>query len=104
MEEVFTSIFAAGNTSKPCLLVILQKGYTIKIYRTEDPGYTFFEAVKDNHGFSAVGFTEILGLITLWENRGDDWRLSEEEYAQVEKAFSEAEIVLSEPQEWEDED
>jgi hypothetical protein len=69
----------AGNTSIPCLQAIAAKGYTVTHYFLGDrPGEwddPQWDAEKDGRVFSATGLEELLGLICMWEVRGDDWRL-----------------------------
>ena len=71
------SIRVAGNTMTPCLQVIVSKGYTVAHYVDRTAGereLPFWDAEKDGRCFSATGVEELLGLISMWEQRGDDWR------------------------------
>jgi hypothetical protein len=69
----------AGNTSIPCLQAIAAKGYTVTHYFLDSkPGdweHPQWDAEKDGRSFSATGLEELLGLIAMWEVRGDNWRL-----------------------------
>jgi hypothetical protein len=69
----------AGNTAIPCLRAIVAKGYTVTHYFLgSKPGEwdrPQWDAEKDGRLFSATGLEELLGLIAMWEDRGDDWRL-----------------------------
>ncbi len=68
------SIRIAGNTITPCLQVIVGKGYSVAHYLGETPDDpAFWDANKDGRYFSATGAEELLGLIAMWEQRGDDW-------------------------------
>lgn len=69
----------AGNTMIPCLQAIAAKGYTVTHYFHGDKPGDFdqsqWDAEKDGRLFSATGLEELLGLIAMWEVRGDDWPL-----------------------------
>jgi hypothetical protein len=66
------SLVAAGNTYNPCLLVLQSKGYELQI--EQDPvGQTLYRAQKDGREFLGYSAPELLGLVTLWENLGDNW-------------------------------
>lgn len=77
------TIRIAGNTSIPCVQVIASKGYTIRHYFLgNSPGdwdSPQWNAEKDGRTFSATSPEELLGLISMWETRGDAWRLNEGE-------------------------
>jgi hypothetical protein len=79
------SIRIAGNTMIPCLNAIAAKGYLIKHYFLgTSPGdwdRPQWDAEKDNRAFSATSPEELLGLIAMWEVRGDDWRIKNGESA-----------------------
>ena len=67
----------------PCLCAVAAKGYSITNYfcgnvpgEWTDPQW---EAEKDGRAFSATSPEELLGLISMWEIRGDDWRIKEGE-------------------------
>lgn len=84
MEYKF-SLGTAGNTILPTLQVLTAKGYTITRDRTppedDDP---LWVAVKDERRFLAETVESLLGLIAMWESRGDDWYLKPGEYEQYE--------------------
>ena len=74
-----TKIRAAGNTAAPALYALHAKGYavTLSYGRDDADGYTAeYEAEKDGCLFSATTPEELLGLVAMWEVRGDDWRAS----------------------------
>jgi hypothetical protein len=67
----------AGNTENPCLLALRAKGYELTLWFTKDPagGYNQnFDAEKGGRSFSATTAAELLGLVAMWEVRGDDWQ------------------------------
>jgi hypothetical protein len=85
----------AGNTIAPCFAVIKQKGYIIETYVNEDSNgeYSYtWNAVKESHRFSATCPVELLGLISMWETRGDDWKASDIEYKEYNTLMAEASL------------
>lgn len=80
----------AGNTGPRSLMAIRSKGYDILYYTEErvdvetgEKSYLdCYDAKKDGRYFSASTPQELLGLIALWEVRGDFWRkVTDEEWA-----------------------
>jgi hypothetical protein len=73
----------AGNTDIPALLAIRAKGFRLwldylKIDDSRSPWHPYqpdYQAEKDGAYFSATSPVELLGLIAMWEHRGDDWRM-----------------------------
>jgi hypothetical protein len=73
----------AGNTELPCLLALRKKGYRLQLdYMRLDgpecaqPRYQLdYQAEREGAYFSATTAAELLGLVAMWEVRGDDWRL-----------------------------
>jgi len=65
----------AGNTYNPVLSVIREKGYHIYFvpYPRGDVDGDWW-AIKDRRDFIAIDPLRLLGLIALWEQRGDKWR------------------------------
>ena len=81
MENLKLNITTAGNTWNPTLLAIQAKGYKIILEYTvcdsecETPDYeSYYQAEKDGRRFNAKTPVELLGLIAMWEVRGDDWQ------------------------------
>jgi hypothetical protein len=77
-------IAAAGNTDNPAILAIHTKGYRLSTYSYElHPGENIpridIIAEKDGNKFIAENGPTLLGLIAMWEIRGDDWQCSEDE-------------------------
>ncbi len=76
------TIRIAGNTAAPALIALRAKGYRIwlEYMRIEDPTnpyhpyMTNYQAEKDGAYFSATAAEELLGLVAMYEVRGDDWR------------------------------
>jgi hypothetical protein len=65
------SLVAAGNTYNPCLLVLRSKGY--HLWAEESGERLLWNASKNGHSFMAYSPPELLGLVVLWENLGNDW-------------------------------
>ena len=89
MEREFfiTQIRIAGNTAAPCFVAIKQKGYVVEAYvdKISDDEYLWtWDAIKDKRRFSATSPEELLGLISMWEVRGDEWNISDNEYRDYE--------------------
>jgi hypothetical protein len=68
-------IASAGNTANHALEVLDAKGYSVVLYpdASEDGLYDYW-ATKDGRDFVARDPVEVLGLVTFWEQFGDDWR------------------------------
>ncbi len=75
METQF-SLVAAGNTTNPALLVLKAKGCELQIEQEGDEA-TVYIARKDGREFLGYSAAEVLGLVTLWENLGDNWNKQE---------------------------
>lgn len=77
----------AGNTHNPALLALKAKGYELFLgfFPEEDekspwyPEMPCWEAYKEGRLFSATTPVELLGLVALWETRGDNWRTEKHE-------------------------
>ncbi len=103
----------AGNTGPRCLMAIRQKGYSVrafydekKVNNQDHPDYyPTFEAKKAGYYFSATSPEELLGLIGLWETRGDNWReVTQEEWDFYHKLDDEAKIYDEEGNDVTDDD
>jgi hypothetical protein len=82
MREWRVSIAMAGNTEAPALAALRAKGYTIALSYHRRPGGDYtreFEAQRDDRRFFAFGAEELLGLVAMWEVRGDDWQATRAE-------------------------
>jgi hypothetical protein len=94
------SIRIAGNTTIPCLQAVAAKGYTVTHYFLGNvPGeWTCpqWDAEKDGRSFSATSPEELLGLIAMWEVRGDDWQLKPGETALYDRLVETAPLYDSE--------
>lgn len=78
-------IASAGNTDNPALLAIHSKGYRLSLYSydslPEEEAHKYdIIAEKDGNKFIAENGPTLLGLIAMWEIRGNDWQTREDEY------------------------
>ncbi|MHB1559980.1 MAG: hypothetical protein ACYC61_21220 [Isosphaeraceae bacterium] len=72
----------AGNTGIPALLALRARGYRLRLDYLRlgspddaDPEYQLdYQAEGEGGYFSATTPEELLGLVAMWEVRGDDWR------------------------------
>ena len=67
-----SSLVASGNTYNPSLIVLRDKGYDLWLEKADD-GSSLWCARKGEHRFLAYSGPELLGLIVLWENLGENW-------------------------------
>jgi hypothetical protein len=75
-------IRSAGNTELPALLALRAKGYRVWLEYTkvDDPTSPWYPYMPDYQAetggayFSATSAVELLGLVALWETRGDNWK------------------------------
>jgi hypothetical protein len=75
---------AGGNTVVPAILLIRQLGYTFTYDKQK--GYCF--ASKDGNVFGAEDPLLVLGLIKLYEMKGENWMATDEEIDEVLKEIS----------------
>ena len=70
--HVESSLVAAGNTYNPSLIVLQKKGYELWLERGAEDG-TLWHARKGDQSFLAYTGPELLGLVVLWEELGQNW-------------------------------
>jgi hypothetical protein len=76
------SVRIAGNTRNPCLLALRPKGYKLTLWFTKDHKGDYqvnHDAQREGRIFSAATGAELLGLVAMWEVRGDDWMTKKSE-------------------------
>jgi hypothetical protein len=94
-KEYSTQIRIAGNTIAPCFAAVKQKGYSIEACVNKDSKGEYshtWDAVKEGRRFSATCPVELLGLISMWEVRGDNWKANDIEYREYDKLATEAPV------------
>lgn len=83
------SLRIAGNTQNPALTILKDKGYQLWV-EEHSGGRLSWNADQKGRLFSATGPVELLGLVTLWEVRGDDWHAKDHEDDVCDYLFGEA--------------
>ena len=81
-------IHAAGNTVIPCLMSVISDGFRVwkEFRQCADPTSPLYPGVEEFHAenadfhFSAYSPLELLGLITMRELRGEDWKPTDDEF------------------------
>ena len=71
-------ISAAGNVEIPAYLVLKMKGFSVRWERGGENSETWY-AEKENLCFSGEGPIELLGVVDVYETRGNNWKASDEE-------------------------
>ena len=66
-------IVVAGNVEVPAYLVLVEKGYNVHF-----DGGEHWTASKDGSTFGGSGPIELLGLVSVFENRGEDWQVPDQ--------------------------
>ena len=75
--ETGCTIADAMNTYNIALRIIISKGYKIFLIPDKREDYMGdFCVVKGNHKFIGSDPLRVLGLVSIWENTGDDWQNS----------------------------
>ena len=67
------NLSAAGNTEVPAYLGLLEKGYDVSVLNDR------WIAQRPELQFSAESPLQLLGLVTLFEARGEAWQASDAE-------------------------
>jgi len=82
-------IATAGNTENPALLVLKAKGYEVRVGLDEEGQIVSFWARQNSNVFIADSLVSLLGLVALWENRGDNWPTHDDEPDYYDQPFEE---------------
>ncbi|HIH09821.1 MAG TPA: hypothetical protein HA254_04070 [Candidatus Diapherotrites archaeon] len=69
-------ISSAGNTAAPAYLVLKSKGY--ELFR-DASNPNLWIAQKGKNKFIAESTVELLGLILIYESRGENWMANDKE-------------------------
>jgi hypothetical protein len=68
----------AGNDEVPAYLVLLSQGYDVdRAYLDRSQQVEEWTAQRDGHRFSAAGPIELLGVVSVFEARGEDWKAAD---------------------------
>lgn len=79
MSETFF-LSSAASTTNPCLLLVRDKGFRLRMTRERRPGgrvRCIYIAEKEELRFAADSGPELLGLVALWESYGAHWNRQE---------------------------
>ena len=78
-------IAAAGNVEVPAYLSLIGKGYAVHWERKG--GDELWYAERDGNEFIAEGPIELLGVVSVYEIRGENWNATDEEIDAFMKAY-----------------
>ncbi len=78
-------MISTGNTKVPSYLTILKKGYGVSLSIEDNMAY--WTADNGQLTFIANDLDKLLGIITMWEIRGENWKASQSEISGFFKAF-----------------
>ena len=80
MENEFWMIDAT-NTHNAAAITIQDKGYKLRQCPYDEDGeiYFYWWATKGSHLFKADNPLTLLGIISIWEHRGDNWSRDDDE-------------------------
>jgi hypothetical protein len=71
------AVFLDSNyaTYNPCLLLVRDKGYEIRIkcYKSPERSRCLYFAINDRVQLTGTSGPELLGLVVLWETYGETW-------------------------------
>jgi hypothetical protein len=76
-EDHQFSLSTTYATHNPALIILREKGYELLIIPDKDEGGSTYVAKASGRRFAATGGAELLGLIAIWENHGEDWNKQE---------------------------
>jgi hypothetical protein len=66
----------AMNTYNPALLILQQLGFQLRVEpKSENGKWRTWVARKDDKTFFASDPVVLLGLVSLWQHRGDSWQM-----------------------------
>ena len=72
-------IVSAGNSDTACYGALIQKGYRVSIIVNSDGKTGLYKAEKNGDVFIGHSSIETLGLIAMYELRGEAWAPTDEE-------------------------
>ena len=85
METIPTTLATAGNVFVPAYLVLQSKGY--RVTRIDGDGTELWIAEGNGLRFVAEGTIELLGVMAVYEARGEMWPASAEDTDAFMKRF-----------------
>ncbi|MBL7808711.1 MAG: hypothetical protein JNN28_12900 [Saprospiraceae bacterium] len=72
---------SASNTLPPIYYLLKEKGYTIRVENT------FWVAENETTNFCSEDLLMLAGLVFLYENKGEDWRIDDEKIEEFGKKY-----------------
>jgi hypothetical protein len=82
-----TTIADAGNVLVPAYLALIQKGYSVSHEKLGSEKKELWIAENSSNRFVAEDPLLLLGLISLYETRGEKWQASDNEIEAFFKKF-----------------
>ncbi len=86
-RKTVETIAAAGNTLVPAYLALRQKGYRVHRDPPRRGCPELWYAEAGARRFVAEDPVTLLGLVALWETRGDNWQAGDAEIDDFMKRF-----------------
>lgn len=70
---------STAATDNPCLIILRDKGYSLRVECCKENGESVcvYSAETCDRRFAAMNAPELLGLVTLWEHYGEEWKRTE---------------------------
>jgi hypothetical protein len=81
------TIADAGNVMVPAFLALRAKGYRVSRTVANEGGLEFWHAERQSERYTAADTLALLGLVALYETRGDEWRAQDSEIDEFFKEF-----------------
>jgi hypothetical protein len=93
MENRSNFLNANYAVENPSVLILQSKGYTVVIRNHVDIREITYTAYRDDVHLAANSCLELLGLATLWETYGVNWRIQDPDMLTdcIEEVIDEAE-------------
>lgn len=89
-----STLSAAANVLAPAFYLLQEQGYTVAY----EPAQEWWTATKGDLYFIAYSTIELCGLIYIHEQKGNNWRVSDEEIEAFLKLEMPADSSASEPE------
>jgi hypothetical protein len=80
------NIHAAGNVEVPAYLALCKSGYSVSMNRIAGRDQIWI-AEKNGNQFQAEGLIELLGVVTMFEVRGEQWQATDSEIEEFLKRY-----------------
>lgn len=82
------NLAAAGNVEVPAYLALQARGYRVTRTYSDEDQLEFWYAETTGERFTASGPLELLGLVALYETRGENWRAEDEQIEDFLKHYT----------------